>query len=192
MADGADAEVTQTDNQEQQGGNTQPDSSAGTENTDSTTAEHMIPQSRFNEVNQKYKEAQRKLAEIDKSRQEAENATLAEQNKWKELYEKAQTKLAEAEGKAKAAERSLWAQQVIAKTGLPAAMADRLKGDTFDDLLADAEELAKHLPKPGAPNTNSAAGDGGKPNGEKPWYVEQGMTKEEAAARLGVPADYLE
>jgi len=38
-------------------------------------------------------------------------------------------------------------RDVIAKTGLPLELADRLKGDTLEALEADAKELLKLLPK---------------------------------------------
>lgn len=38
-------------------------------------------------------------------------------------------------------------RDVIAEAGLPPALADRLKGSTKEELLADAEELKKLLPK---------------------------------------------
>ena len=52
---------------------------------------------------------------------------------------------------------------VISKTGLPPALADRLKGSTEEELLADAEELKKLLPQqtkaPHVPPTNPANAD---------------------------------
>jgi hypothetical protein len=38
-------------------------------------------------------------------------------------------------------------RDVIAETGLPAALADRLKGSTKEELVNDAKELLKLLPK---------------------------------------------
>ncbi len=49
-------------------------------------------------------------------------------------------------------------RDVIAETGIPAIFADRLKGNTKDEMLADAQELAKSLPQmkiaPKVPPTN--------------------------------------
>ena len=39
-------------------------------------------------------------------------------------------------------------RDVIAETGLPAAFAERLKGTSKDELLADAKELLKVIPQP--------------------------------------------
>lgn len=38
-------------------------------------------------------------------------------------------------------------RDVISETGLPAAFADRIKGDTKDAMLADAQEILKLLPQ---------------------------------------------
>lgn len=67
-------------------------SSDGTENT-----EHMIPKSRFDDVNNKYKDAIKRLEALEQTQQEQSEAQqkqrekeLAEQNRFKELYEQAQ------------------------------------------------------------------------------------------------------
>ena len=73
--------------------------SDGTKNTDNkdgqdkNTAEHMIPKSRFDEVNQKFKDLQAKLEEFtnekskaDTERQKAEKKAKEEQGKYEELY----------------------------------------------------------------------------------------------------------
>ena len=71
-------------------------SSDGTKNTDNkdgqdktNTAKHMIPKSRFDEVNQKFKDLQAKLEEFtnEKSKAEAERQKAKEeQGKYEELY----------------------------------------------------------------------------------------------------------
>ena len=75
-------------------------SSDGTKNTDNkdgqdktNTAEHMIPKSRFDEVNQKFKDLQSKLEEFtnekskaETERQKAEKKAKEEQGKYEELY----------------------------------------------------------------------------------------------------------
>ena len=50
-------------------------------------------------------------------------------------------------------------RDVIAETGLPAVFADRLKGETKDEMLADAKELLKVLPaeKPKPPHLNNTS-----------------------------------
>lgn len=46
-------------------------------------------------------------------------------------------------------------RDVIAETGIPAIFADRLKGATKEEMLADAAELKKALPTKQAPTLNS-------------------------------------
>ena len=54
-------------------------------------------------------------------------------------------------------------RDVIAETGLPDFLAERLKGNTKDELLADAQELLKKLPQakiqPKVSPTNPSNGD---------------------------------
>jgi ribonucleoside-triphosphate reductase len=68
--------------------------------------EHMIPKSRFDEVNNAKKDLEARLAAIEKAQKDSEEQRLIEANKYKELYEQAK---AEAEGlkpKASIAEES--------------------------------------------------------------------------------------
>ena len=46
---------------------------------------------------------------------------------------------------------------------MPAALANRLQGETAEDIEADAKELMAALPKPTAPNINSGTGNGATP-----------------------------
>lgn len=41
----------------------------------------------------------------------------------------------------------IWRRDVVAETGIPAVFADRIKGSTKEEMLADALELAKQLPQ---------------------------------------------
>lgn len=58
-----------------------------------TTETHMIPKSRFDEVNQRAKDAEARLAEMQASADTAREAQLREQERYRELYEEAQAKL---------------------------------------------------------------------------------------------------
>lgn len=145
------------------------DSSAETENT-----ERMIPQSRFNEVNRKYKalEEQLKLLQEkqsadDSARQQQQQKELAEQNRYKELYEQA---LAQLEGlKAAQDEAKLY------KDGFQATLNARLESVPEDkrhlipelDPIKLSAWLDKALPdlmtpaKPAAPKLDGGSGSGG-------------------------------
>jgi seryl-tRNA synthetase len=63
------------------------ESSAETKNTGKDSADHMIPKTRFDEVNQRYKEVQSKLDELLAERAAADKKSQEEQGKYQELYE---------------------------------------------------------------------------------------------------------
>ena len=76
-------------------------------------------------------------------------------------------------------------RDVISETGLPATFADRLKGTTKEELLADAQELVKTLPTlkvaPHVPPTN--------PNNANPSETEAAK-RERLFGKQGNPFDY--
>ena len=55
--------------------------------------ENMVPQSRFNEVNSKYRELQTRLDELETEKGEREKAELAQKEEWRTLYEQSQDEL---------------------------------------------------------------------------------------------------
>ena len=71
--------------------------SAETQNTESG---HMIPKSRFDEVNDKAKALEARLAALETEQKAQLEAQLAEQGKYKELAEQRAKQLAEAQSKA--------------------------------------------------------------------------------------------
>lgn len=98
-----------------------------------------------------------------KAKQEAEAAALAEQGKFKELYEKLKADNDAAQQRIKQMEIEALRTTVGGKVGLPEALFSRIQGDTEEAIEADAKALLAALPKPAAPNINSAGG-GEKPN----------------------------
>lgn len=66
--------------------------------------EHMIPKSRLDEVLQKNKELEERIAAADKVNKEAEEQRLADQEKWRELAEKRQEEIEGLKPKASVAE----------------------------------------------------------------------------------------
>lgn len=174
------------------------------ETSKSEPAEHMIPKSRFDELNAKLKEANETLEAIRKTEAEAKKATelaqtkaAEEQGKWKELYEGSLTKLeeiqqakADAEAKAKAAEIAALRTQIAAEVGLPAKLALRLQGETDEEIRADAEAILELMPGTPAPpmNTDGSRGNGGKGPGKPP---KTDAEIREEAARLGVGYEAL-
>lgn len=139
----------------------QADASAATKNTEPTSAEQMIPKSRFDEVNNRLKAIEAESVKAAKAAQDAETKRLAEEGKYKELFEKQQADLLAAQQVAKANELRLLQRDAATKTNLPAALADRLKGETLEEMVADAQSILDALPKPTAPNINANAGMGG-------------------------------
>lgn len=135
---------------------------AGVPNTE-TPAEVMIPKSRFDEVNNRLKAIEGERTKAQKEAEAAETARLAEQGEYKKLFEKQQADLQAAQAKAQEAAVKLNQREAAAQTNLPAALAERLKGETLEEMVADAQAIMAALPKPTAPNINAGAGAGGAP-----------------------------
>lgn len=122
-----------------------------------------------------------------KAQQEAEAKRLAEAGEYKKLYEQAEAKAQQEAARAQALELATMKRNVAEKLGLPSALAARLQGDNEVDLETDAKTLMAALPKPSAPNINSAPGAGATPT-PGAMTPEQ---KAELAARYGVNPKYL-
>lgn len=91
------------------------------------------------EIEKQAKKDAKRLAELEAKERERAEAELTE-------AQKAVKRAEEAEAKSKKLEADILRRDVIAETGLPAVFADRLKGETKDELLADAKQLAETLP----------------------------------------------
>jgi hypothetical protein len=125
-------------------------------------------------------------AQAAKVQAEAERKAAEEQGKYQELYEKAQAELAAKDAQIKANAIAIIKRDVATRLGMPAALAARLRGEDEDSIEQDAKDLMAALPKPSAPNINSAAGTAsGKslPAG----FNEQDLRDQ--AVRLGVNPD---
>lgn len=169
-----------------------PVTSAETVNTEQTAAtqEHMIPKSRFDEVNTELKKLRAEQAKIAKEREQAEATAAAEQGKYKELWEQEQAKSIAAEAKAKTLELSLLRQKVATKYNVPAKLVDRLIGETEEEIETDAKALMAELPK-STPNVETDAGKGVN-GGSQPTPVDEEAWRQEAI-RLGVsPEPYIQ
>lgn len=154
------------------------------ENTDKQPV--MIPKERFDEVNTKLRAIEKAAAQAAKDASEREAQQLAEQGKFKELYETAQRDLQQAQTAAKAAELARLKTEVAHKHQLPAALIDRLRGETAEELDADAALLLSVIPKPATAN-DAAAGV----NGKAPTPQKSDREIQEMAARLGVSFEHL-
>jgi hypothetical protein len=126
--------------------------------------------------------SERKSAEAaKKAAADAEAKTLKEQGEYKTLYEKMQAELEQERTRAKALELAGLRRDVAARRNLPAGLVDRLRGETEQEIDADA--LLAALPKPAAPNIN--AGDASAASPKLPGGMTEAALKEQAV-RLGV------
>ena len=109
----------------------------------------------------------------DAAKTELENAAKAEEAKKKgdfeTLYIDSQARVVELEGQIKEMQRTALAQSIGARHQLPQAFIDRLKGDTEEEIEADAVEMAKHVGARHAPSTEGGRGaPGSTTNGSRP------------------------
>jgi hypothetical protein len=124
-------------------------------------------------------------AEAARHRKTAEQVA-ADEAKRKEAemteLQKAQKRADEAEARAQQLERTSLQREAAANTGLPAKLADRLKGETLEEMEADAKAILEDLPKPPAapkPGPGILPANPGA-NGST------GETREARRARLGL------
>ena len=152
-------------------------------------SERVFTQSELeNIVRERLQREQRKATEAaDKARIEAERRAAEEQGQFQKLAESLKAELDAEKARAKAFEVAAFRKDAAAKHSLPAAFADRLRGETAEEIDADAAELVKALPKPTAPNINAGNANG---NGSAPAWL-GGLSAQEFAARFGVRADLL-
>jgi len=97
-----------------------------------------VPYDRFKEVNEEKKILEQKLADIEKKQKDADETALKDQNKFKELYEQKEKELAETK-------KETLRLKVAARKNLPVELIDRLKGETEEELEADADKLLEFV-----------------------------------------------
>lgn len=153
-------------------------------------AEHMIPKSRFDEINKRFKDLQKQVDAAERERKNAEEKALAEQGKYRELYEQAQAQLEQAQTQLQQEQRDARRREVAQKAGYP-ELWSRLQGDTPEELEADMQALIDAIPKPRAPELNGAAGNKAPTGGGGEPSFLNGRTLQEFAARYGLRAEYL-
>jgi hypothetical protein len=146
----------------------------------------MIPKARFDEINKELKALRAAQAKAEAERVEVERKAAEEQGKYRELYEKEKAERESALAEMKRLQLQALRREVAAEAGLPAGVADRLMGETREELLADAKALLDILPRPSAPALNSGAGNLTRSNGPAASDAEI----REKAAVYGVDARY--
>lgn len=124
-------EINEQGEQQQQ---QQPPEQTNAEEKLPLTWEDVFKHPRFKELNQRAKSAEEKLAQLEKERQEREKKTLEEQNNFRALYEQAETT-------AKQLQIENLRLKVAFSKGLPPALIERMRGETEEELVKDADEL---------------------------------------------------
>lgn len=146
---------------------TESNSSAETE-----TTEHMIPKSRFDDVNRKYRDTLSRLEALEKAQTERDESTrkqreteLAEQNQYKQLYESAKAEVESVkalQGEVKRYRESFESTLQSRLTSIPDDKKHLVP--EFDDPIKLNSWLDKALPdlvapgKPAAPKIDGGSG----------------------------------
>jgi hypothetical protein len=99
-----------------------------------------------------WKKEQKELAELRQKEQDRKQADMTEAERYKLRADQLEAEL-------KAERQGRMRLQVAAEYNLPEALANRLQGETIEALKADAEQLAKLLPKPKKENPQLSAND---------------------------------
>jgi hypothetical protein len=99
-----------------------------------------------------WKKERGELEELKAKEQERKQADMTEAERYK-------TRAAELEAELKAERQGRMRLQVANEYNLPEALANRLQGDDLEALKADAEQLAKLLPKPQKENPKLSPND---------------------------------
>ena len=122
--------------------------------TDTTTEPGPIPYARFKEVNDTLAQLRGELQTLKTAADAEKQKQLADQGKWKELAEKNAADLV--------AERTERLRlKVAGAKGIPTEFADRIKGTTEEEMIADADKvkaLLKPAEGPGVPSTTNGGG----------------------------------
>ena len=114
------------------------------------------------------KAAKKRLEELEKAEQARKESEMSE-------IEKLKARAEQAEAQAQALKRNEERRAAAEKVGLPLQFADRLKGETPDELEADAKALFEVMPKPS-----------GKTNITNPGNQPTKETDAERRKRLGL------
>lgn len=149
--------------------------------------EHMIPKSRFDEINEKYKLAQQTLKDLEAKEKDAQRKAQEEQGEFQALYEGLKAELEQERKKNEQIVFDAMRKDIAQKHGY-GFLWDRLRGETEEELLADLQGLIKELPAPAAPPVNGAAASGERTPRKEPMSKEK---KLQYAAKYSIPVEYV-
>ena len=93
-----------------------------------------VPYERFKQINEKASDLEKRLKGIEDKKKADEEKELKDKEDYKTLFEQEQAKN-------KTKDSELLRLRVAQKKGLPAELIDRLKGETEQELEADADKL---------------------------------------------------
>lgn len=97
--------------------------------------------------------------------QEAERTRLAEQGQYQKLYEEANAQLQQLRDELKASQVAALRSKVASELGIPPQLAERLRGETEEEMKQDAESLKAVIPQPSASGTQPKQTTVGVPGG---------------------------
>ncbi|MFA7302062.1 MAG: hypothetical protein WC069_07155 [Candidatus Shapirobacteria bacterium] len=122
---------------------------------------------RIKDMETALKKANSEAAKYRKAAEAAEAERKAKEEAELSETDKLRKKAAELEAELNRARVSMLQRDAATKHNLPPELASRLKGETLEELEADAKALAELLPKPQAPHVNPT-NPGGGASGETP------------------------
>lgn len=99
------------------------------------------------------RKAREKVAADEKAKHEAE--TMAKNAEWEKLAKQREDELAKLQADIKARDLRDKRRAIGQKAGLPDAIADRLTGETDEELEADAKAILEALPKGALPKVSA-------------------------------------
>ena len=111
------------------------------------------------------KQAKKTAAELERYRKMEEERKQAEMSETERL----QAELDKARGELKAKTVRTMQIEVAAKVGIPAALSDRLKGETPEEMEEDAKAILDMLPKQKAAPNSGATNPGEKAGANETW-----------------------
>ena len=167
----------------------QPVTPAEAKTTEQNPGEHMIPKSRFDELNKRLKEMEATAKAAEKKVSDAEKQKLLDQQEYKTLFEASEKARIEAEKAVNIANQATIKANVARKfKQLPEAFIELLQGDTTEELELHAQTLLDAMPTAQiATDTDASAGV----NGKAPTQPKSDQEIKEMAARLGVSFEHL-
>ena len=149
--------------------------------------EHMIPKSRFDEINNRYKETREELDKLRSLEKEAQRKAQEEQGEFQTLYEQLKEELEEQKRENQRIVLDAMRKDIAQRHGY-GFLWDRLRGETEEELLEDLQGLIKELPAPNAPPVNGAAASGERTPRKEPMSLAQ---KQQYAAKYSIPVAHV-